>query len=157
MINLNYSQSLPLLHTKLLKNILEHTFKGGSKENWTINLFLVDTLDNDTYAECDILTKKQKDSRVITISLDHLLASNCLYYGFARMLGHELEHARQVISGELTALEDENFFIWKGEKISLDLVQYSARPWEHEALKAEEVACEIAAKLSENKSKKELA
>jgi len=48
-----------------------------------------------------------------------------------KVLCHEVVHMQQYSSGDL--VYDNNFIIWKGEKIELNSKEYMDRPWEKDA------------------------
>jgi hypothetical protein len=149
-----------LKQVELMQELLTETFKDAWRDidsSFTIDILSTRDLDVDTYGECDVLTKEEREDKKIEIRLDELLLANCLEYMFAGYLGHELEHARQVATGELVAHPTENAFIWKGEKISLDYLEYKFRPWEVLAFEAQEKAIDFLAKKKQKNMQKELA
>ena len=143
--------SSPILLPLSVRNtihVCNKSILGSVKENWKIVLHIA-PLPSDEYGSCDVLTYSQRAEQVVNVYIDDMMLAEDLEHSFARTLAHELEHARQVITGELIAHDTENAFYWNREKINLDNVDYKSRPWEHEALKAEEYALKLHAKYSQ--------
>jgi hypothetical protein len=52
------------------------------------------------------------------------------------VIAHEMVHARQWLSGDLSTTKKGDFMTWKGKKIPAS-VPYSSEPWEREAMRKE--------------------
>lgn len=86
-------------------------------------------LDENAYAMKDALSYKIYLSRRI---IDNDRADKAII----RILLHELTHIKQMENEDLVLADNGNIAIWKGEVYS-SKAEYSTRPWEAEARKAE--------------------
>ena len=94
----------------------------------------LDEYDADIYVDYenldDLLGASYGDNEAVVISLSEELEGELLVYAIC----HELVHARQMLSGDLSI---DNEIMWRGE--DMENVPYADRPYEHEAYYLETV------------------
>jgi hypothetical protein len=122
---INYSDCRDV--DKAALTILDEIFRY---DNITIKIYNLEVEENTI-----ILAKIDKDSTALHSYIIHLNYES-LYSSAERIktIAHELAHLRQYESGELIELKNKNGVVFRGDTINYDIVGYSLRPHEIDAI-----------------------